>query len=64
MLYAYTDQAPAWLRNFAFQLDGTQLVEAEDVCAETDIASAEALGNRVAQTLSDKGARALLPAPV
>ncbi len=22
MLYAYTDQAPAWLRNAAFQLDG------------------------------------------
>lgn len=22
MLYAYTDQAPSWLRNFAFQLDG------------------------------------------
>jgi hypothetical protein len=22
MLYAYTDQAPAWLRNLAFQIDG------------------------------------------
>jgi hydroxymethylbilane synthase len=52
------------LRACVASVDGTQLVEAEDVCAETDIASAEALGNRVAQTLSDKGARALLPAPV
>ncbi|MBP8305751.1 MAG: hydroxymethylbilane synthase [Burkholderiaceae bacterium] len=51
------------LRACVASVDGTQLVEAEDVCAETDIASAEALGNRVAQTLSDKGARALLPAP-
>ncbi len=22
MMYAYTDQAPAWLRNLAFQIDG------------------------------------------
>ena len=22
MLYAYTDQAPGWLRNLAFQIDG------------------------------------------
>jgi hypothetical protein len=22
MLYAYTDQAPAWLRQLAFQIDG------------------------------------------
>lgn len=22
MLYAYTDQAPAWMRNLAFQIDG------------------------------------------
>ena len=51
------------LRACVASVDGTQLVEAEDVCTETDIASAEALGNRVAQTLSDKGARALLPAP-
>jgi len=23
MLFAYTDQAPAWLRDFAFKLDGS-----------------------------------------
>ncbi len=51
------------LRACVASVDGTQLVEAEDTCTESDIASAEALGNRVAQTLSDKGARALLPAP-
>lgn len=50
------------LRACVASTDGTQLIEAEAVCAQTDLASAEALGERVAQTLSDRGARALLPA--
>jgi len=50
------------LRACVASTDGRELVEAEDSCDQVDIASAEALGKRVADRLSALGARALLPA--
>lgn len=52
------------LRACVASIDGEQLLEAEGICTEGDIAGAQALGLRVAAILSDMGARALIPAPV
>jgi hydroxymethylbilane synthase len=51
------------LRACVASVDGVQLLQAEGVCDEADIDSAEVLGNRVAQQLSDMGARELLALP-
>ena len=51
------------LRACVASVDGVQLLQAEGVCDAADIDSAEVLGNRVAQQLSDMGARELLALP-
>ena len=51
------------LRACVASVDGVQLLQAEGVCDEADIDGAEVLGQRVAQQLSDMGARELLALP-
>jgi hydroxymethylbilane synthase len=51
------------LRACVASVDGSRLVEADERAQGTDIATAEALGERVARLLLDQGAAELLPAP-